>query len=151
MAITDRSIVMPEFSYDTAFGRNLGIVSRDEQARLRQSIVAIAGMGGVGGDYLISLVRAGVGGFHLDLVEKKDPSFIAACKLCAALVTTRAQTALIHPAEVNLVPWYTYVDLRLNRFHHRRLWFGNRNPLQRLKAYVAGSRLARSKQIEAGV
>ncbi|MDP2784963.1 MAG: ThiF family adenylyltransferase, partial [Sulfurimicrobium sp.] len=56
---------MTEFDYDSAFSRNLGIVSTDEQARLRQSTVAIAGMGGVGGDYLISLVRAGVGGFHI--------------------------------------------------------------------------------------
>ncbi|MDP1706137.1 MAG: ThiF family adenylyltransferase, partial [Sulfurimicrobium sp.] len=56
---------MTEFDYENAFSRNLGIVDSVEHARLRQSTVAIAGMGGVGGDYLISLVRAGVGGFHI--------------------------------------------------------------------------------------
>lgn len=291
---------MSQFSYDAAFERNVGIMTRAEQARLRQSVVAIAGMGGVGGDYLISLVRAGVGAFHLaefdafelanfnrqygahtkslgrrklqvmaeyaleinpelkitlfedglsqqnigafldgtnlaidamdifsvdmhpllvnaatakgiatvaavplglgaaalvfgsggmsyqdyfatsdsmsteqkviqfalgfapemyhlryvdptsvDLIARKGPSSIAGCKLCAGLVTTRALTALLHPHELNLVPWYTYIDARLNRFHHRRLWLGNRNPLQRLKASIAASRLAKSKQLTA--
>lgn len=56
---------MTEFDYHNAFSRNLGIVSSDEHVRLCQSTVAIAGMGGVGGDYLISLVRAGVGRFHI--------------------------------------------------------------------------------------
>ncbi len=53
------------FDYDAAFSRNLGIVSAAEQQRLRDATVAIAGMGGVGGDYLITLARAGVGGFHV--------------------------------------------------------------------------------------
>ncbi|MBP7526118.1 MAG: ThiF family adenylyltransferase, partial [Propionivibrio sp.] len=56
---------MTPFNYNEAFSRNLGVVSAAEHERLRNSTVAIAGMGGVGGDYLISLVRAGVGGFHL--------------------------------------------------------------------------------------
>ena len=54
-----REYPMTEFHYDTAFSQNVGIVSADEHARLRGATVAIAGMGGVGGDYLISLVRAG--------------------------------------------------------------------------------------------
>lgn len=56
---------MSSFDYNEAFSRNLGVVSPDQHQRLRNATVAIAGMGGVGGDYLISLVRAGVGGFHL--------------------------------------------------------------------------------------
>lgn len=55
---------MSAFNYDEAFSRNLGVVSPDQHQRLCNATVAIAGMG-VGGDYLISLVRAGVGGFHL--------------------------------------------------------------------------------------
>ncbi|MDO8893165.1 MAG: ThiF family adenylyltransferase [Sulfurimicrobium sp.] len=283
---------MTEFDYENAFSRNLGIVDSVEHARLRQSTVAIAGMGGVGGDYLISLVRAGVGGFHIaefdefelanfnrqygantrtlgrrkievmleyaleinpelrvkifdkgintgnideflsnvdlivdgvdvfavdihpllinsasarglvtiaavplglgagilafgpggmsydnyfaispdmseeekiiqfalgfspemhhlkyldpksiNLKARKGPSSIAGCKLCAGFITTQALLALLHPSEIKLVPWYTYLDARLSRFHHRRLWMGNRNPLQRLKGYVAKKRL----------
>ena len=60
------------FKYNDAFSRNIGVVSIDEQEHLRQSTVAIAGMGGVGGDYLISLARAGIGGFHIAEFDSFD-------------------------------------------------------------------------------
>lgn len=53
------------FDYQTAFSRNVGLVSRSEQERLRQSTVAIPGLGGVGGIHLATLTRMGIGGFHL--------------------------------------------------------------------------------------
>jgi molybdopterin-synthase adenylyltransferase len=53
------------FDYDTAFSRNLGWVTRDEQQALRGKRVAIAGLGGVGGLHLLALARLGVGRFHL--------------------------------------------------------------------------------------
>lgn len=56
---------MQNFDYATAFSRNIGWVSTDEQASLRNKRVAIAGMGGVGGNHLISLVRLGVTQFHI--------------------------------------------------------------------------------------
>lgn len=56
---------MTHFDYDLAFSRNHGITSTQEQARLRAATVAIAGMGGVGGDYLITLARAGIGNFRI--------------------------------------------------------------------------------------
>lgn len=286
---------MTAFNYTSAFSRNLGVVSASELERLRKSTVAIAGMGGVGGDYLISLVRAGIGGFHIaefdnfelanfnrqygantrtlgrsklqtmvdyaleinpelrvkifdkgldasnihdfldgvnlavdgmdifavdmhpllvnaattrgiatiaavplglgagvlafgpggmpyedyfaispkmsedqkiiqfalgfapemyhlkyldpqsiNLRERKGPSSIAGCKLCAGFITTQALLALLHPQELKLVPWYTYLDARLNRFRHRRLWLGNRNPIQRLKSFIAEKRLEKA-------
>lgn len=51
------------FDYALAFARNEGFISRGEQARLRQTKVALAGMGGVGGNYLAALARLGVGRF----------------------------------------------------------------------------------------
>jgi molybdopterin/thiamine biosynthesis adenylyltransferase len=56
---------MDEFNYALAFSRNHGITTDQEQQRLRKATVAIAGMGGVGGDYLITLARAGVGNFKI--------------------------------------------------------------------------------------
>jgi molybdopterin/thiamine biosynthesis adenylyltransferase len=53
------------FNYDAAFARNLGWLTRPEQRTLRGKCVAIAGLGGVGGLYLLTLVRLGVGRFHL--------------------------------------------------------------------------------------
>jgi molybdopterin/thiamine biosynthesis adenylyltransferase len=53
------------FDYSEAFSRNIGWVTTAEQARLRRSCVAIAGMGGVGGVHLLTLARLGVGRFRI--------------------------------------------------------------------------------------
>ncbi len=55
----------------------LGLYSAEEISRLRQACVAIPGLGGVGGTHLISLVRSGIGAFHLadfDLFERRNLS-----------------------------------------------------------------------------
>jgi hypothetical protein len=54
-----------EWSYEEAFCRNLGLISRREQEKLRNSRVAIAGMGGVGGVHLLTLARLGIGKFTI--------------------------------------------------------------------------------------
>ena len=53
------------YSYDEAFSRNLGWVTDAEQQRLRRSRVCIAGLGGVGGIYLLTLARLGIGAFSV--------------------------------------------------------------------------------------
>ncbi|MBW2736230.1 MAG: ThiF family adenylyltransferase [Deltaproteobacteria bacterium] len=55
----------PSFDYDVAFGRNRGLVSMEEQRRLRGARVAIIGAGGVGGIHALTLARLGVGHFRL--------------------------------------------------------------------------------------
>lgn len=63
------------WSYNEAFSRNLGLISPDEQQRLRQCRVAIPGMGGVGGIHLITLARMGFGKFRIsdaDVFEVKN-------------------------------------------------------------------------------
>jgi molybdopterin/thiamine biosynthesis adenylyltransferase len=50
----------PSFNYNEAFKRNIGWFSKSEQAKLRDTYIAIPGLGGVGGEYLITLVRLGV-------------------------------------------------------------------------------------------
>ncbi len=47
------------------FSRNLGIISEEEQEKLRQSTVAIAGVGADGGLLAERLIRAGVGSLRL--------------------------------------------------------------------------------------
>jgi len=54
-----------DFSYDEAFSRNLGWVTEAEQLRLKRARVCIAGLGGVGGVYLLTLARLGVGAFSI--------------------------------------------------------------------------------------
>lgn len=53
------------FIYNEAFSRNIGWLTREEQNRLQQKRVAIAGLGGVGGLHLLTLCRLGIGKFHL--------------------------------------------------------------------------------------
>jgi len=53
------------WDYRQAFNRNLGLVSESGQEKLRNSRVAIVGMGGVGGVHLITLARLGVGKFTI--------------------------------------------------------------------------------------
>jgi molybdopterin/thiamine biosynthesis adenylyltransferase len=53
------------FSYDQAFSRNIGWLTRADQETLRGKRVAIAGLGGVGGAHLLTLTRLGVGAFHI--------------------------------------------------------------------------------------
>lgn len=53
------------FDYGAAFSRNIGWVTRDEQARLRGARAAIAGLGGVGGAHLLTLARLGIGAFNI--------------------------------------------------------------------------------------
>jgi molybdopterin/thiamine biosynthesis adenylyltransferase len=53
------------FDYDAAFSRNIGWVTETEQALLRTRRIAIAGLGGVGGSHLLTLVRLGIGRFNI--------------------------------------------------------------------------------------
>lgn len=53
------------FDYDLAYSRNIGWVTEQEQQSLRNKRIAIAGLGGVGGEHLLTLVRLGIGKFNL--------------------------------------------------------------------------------------
>ncbi len=60
------------YSYDDAVSRNIGWVTLAEQDRIRQARVAIAGLGGVGGAYLLTLARLGVGAFSIADFDRFD-------------------------------------------------------------------------------
>ncbi len=67
---------MPNFDYDVAFSRNIGWVTREEQARLKTMRVAVGGLGGVGGSHLVTLARMGIGNFNIsDLDEFELANF----------------------------------------------------------------------------
>lgn len=53
------------FDYRDAFSRNRGWLTDQEQEILRNKRVAIAGMGGVGGEYMITMTRLGIGRFNI--------------------------------------------------------------------------------------
>jgi molybdopterin/thiamine biosynthesis adenylyltransferase len=60
------------FDPELAFSRNLGWVTVAEQAGLAGKRIAIAGLGGVGGNHLLTLARLGIGHFtraEMDVFE----------------------------------------------------------------------------------
>lgn len=60
------------FDYDRAFSRNIGWVTESEQAKLKKSRIAIAGLGGVGGAHLLTLARLGIGHFNISDFDDFD-------------------------------------------------------------------------------
>jgi molybdopterin/thiamine biosynthesis adenylyltransferase len=60
------------FRYEQAFSRNIGWVTPEEQAVLRNKRVAIAGGGGVGGVHFLTLARLGVTKFHIADFDQFD-------------------------------------------------------------------------------
>lgn len=53
------------FDYQSAFSRNIGWVTEAEQSLLKTKKVAIAGMGGVGAEHLVTLLRLGLTRFSI--------------------------------------------------------------------------------------
>ncbi len=51
--------------FDEAFSRNLGLLTQEEQDTLANATVGIPGMGGVGGNHFMTMVRTGIGHFHI--------------------------------------------------------------------------------------
>ena len=69
-------MTMTDFNYDTAFLRNRGFISLDEQKKLKETRIAIAGLGGTGGAQVAALSRLGIGNFNLaDLDEYELKNF----------------------------------------------------------------------------
>jgi molybdopterin/thiamine biosynthesis adenylyltransferase len=100
------------WSYEEAFSRNLGLITPDEQNRLRHARVAIAGMGGVGGLHLTTLARLGIGKFTI-----ADPDVFEVANFNRQVGATTAtlgrrkvdvmaaQARLINPeAEIHVIP-----------------------------------------------
>ncbi len=63
---------VPVFDYERAFSRNIGWVTKPEQAKLRKARIAIAGMGGVGGAHLRTLARLGLSKFNISDFDDFD-------------------------------------------------------------------------------
>ena len=91
------------FDYQAAFSRNIGWVTGEEQALLRGKRVAIAGLGGVGGNYLLTLARLGVGAFHIADFDRFDiPNFNR--QVCASMSTVglpKAEVAARMALDIN--------------------------------------------------
>ncbi|MCB0391961.1 MAG: ThiF family adenylyltransferase [Bdellovibrionales bacterium] len=52
-------------NYQQSFSRNIGVITSDEQTKLKNAHIAIAGLGGIGGMTFLTLVRMGVENFSI--------------------------------------------------------------------------------------
>lgn len=111
---------MSVFSYQEFTTRNLGFVSEDEQARLRNACVFVCGTGGMGGSTIMTLIRAGVGRLILADLDAFEVSNLNR-QLFATLKTvdqdkaqaTRDQCLQINPeAEIEVLgaDWPEHVE-----------------------------------------
>lgn len=60
------------FNYYEAFSRNIGWFTEQEQEKLKNTRVAIGGLGGVGGDHAIVCARLGIANFNISDMDTYD-------------------------------------------------------------------------------
>lgn len=78
---------------------------------------------------------------RVNLAEKRGPSTIAACQLCAGVAAVEALKILLSRGRILAAPWGFQFDAYRNRL--ARTWrpWGNRNPTQRLGLAIARRQL----------
>jgi molybdopterin-synthase adenylyltransferase len=82
---------------------------------------------------------------RVNLAERRGPSTIAACQLCAGVTAVESLKILLGRGGVLAAPRGFQFDAYRNRFVRTWRPGGNRNPLQRLGMWVARRQLKRMK------
>ena len=70
---TDQYTPGSDAFYDRAYVRHRGLISEDEQQKLKATRVAIAGLGGMGGTYAAAFARSGIGHYSLADFDTFEP------------------------------------------------------------------------------
>lgn len=83
---------------------------------------------------------------RVNLAERRGPSTIIACQLCAGATAAEALKILLGRGKVLAAPWGYQFDVYRNRLVHTWRPGGNRHPLQRLALWVARRQFQRMKQ-----
>jgi len=81
----------------------------------------------------------------INLAERRGPSTIMACQICAGMAAAESLKILLKRGKVLSAPHGLHFDAYLNKF--ARTWrpWGNNHPLQRLSLMMARRRLAKKK------
>lgn len=104
------------FLYEEAFARNIGWITMAEQAVLRGKRVAIAGMGGVGGEHLLTLTRLGIARFriadydHFDIANLNRQVGASVSTLGRAKAEVLSELARDINPELELDAWRVAID-----------------------------------------
>jgi len=70
---------------------------------------------------------------YVDFKRGKGPSTPMACELCAGYAGTEVLKLLLGRGKVHPAPYSLHFDAYMDKFYARKIWLGNRNPLQKLK------------------
>lgn len=81
---------------------------------------------------------------RLDLAAQRGPSSTIGCQLCASVAGAEAIKILLGRGRVRAAPWYHQFDAYRGKFVVGKLRWGNRSPLQRLKAAAVSRRMTAS-------
>jgi molybdopterin/thiamine biosynthesis adenylyltransferase len=73
----------------------------------------------------------------VNIKEKRGPSSAGSVSLCAGVVAIYALKILLKKGIVRAVPYYHQFDVMTDRYVTKKLWFGNKNPIQKLKIALA--------------
>lgn len=98
--------------------------------------------------FLIGLAPAGLHGDYLvdpssiNLKERRGPSTIMGCELCAGAAATEALKILLNRGEVLAAPYGYQFDAYRNKLTRTYRPGGNRHPLQRIAMLLARRRMA---------
>jgi len=71
----------------------------------------------------------------INLTEKRGPSTIVGCQLCASITATEILKILLSRGKVFPAPYFHIFDAYQQYAKHQKLWLGNNHPLQKLKAF----------------
>jgi hypothetical protein len=73
----------------------------------------------------------------VDVAKKIGPSAALACNLCASLVAVEAMAIVLGRRPPRAAPAYLQLDLHKHRLVKGRVWWGAKNPIQRLRRWGA--------------
>jgi molybdopterin/thiamine biosynthesis adenylyltransferase len=79
---------------------------------------------------------------RVDLKKKAGPSLNIACQICAGMAGTEALRILLDRKGLKPVPYYFQFDPYLMKLRKGRLYFGNKNPVQKIKMAVVKRMIA---------
>ena len=73
---------------------------------------------------------------YIDFKRQTGPSSVAGVTLCGGIAAVEVARLVLWPETVKPAPFYLQFDARLRRFSSGKIWFGNRNPLQKIRLWL---------------
>lgn len=73
----------------------------------------------------------------VNLEEKRGPSSAGAVSMCAGIVAIYAIKILLNKRPIRAVPYYHQFDVMRDIYVSKKMWWGNKNPIQQIKLAMA--------------